>query len=98
MGGTLTAQASGALLNRGVDGHDARMQANALLLTAASIDNSRGQLLQTGTSAWTLSTGGTLDNSGGTITTNGSDLTVHGSRVVNSGGHIELAAPMACST
>ncbi len=91
VGGALTAQASGALLNRGVDGHDARMQANALLLTAASIDNSRGQLLQTGTSAWTLSTGGTLDNSGGTIATNGSDLTVHGARVVNNGGTIELA-------
>jgi filamentous hemagglutinin len=91
VGGLLTAQASGALVNRGVDGHDARMQANALLLTAASIDNGRGRLLQTGTSAWTLGTNGTLDNSGGTIATNGSDLTVHGARVVNNGGSIQLA-------
>ncbi|WP_448098363.1 hemagglutinin repeat-containing protein [Luteibacter yeojuensis] len=91
VGGALTAQASGALVNRGVDGHDARMQANALLLTAASIDNGRGRLLQTGTSAWTLGTNGTLDNSGGTIATNGSDLTVHGARVVNNGGSIQLA-------
>lgn len=91
VGGVLTAQASGALVNRGVDGHDARMQANALLLTVASIDNGRGRLLQTGTSAWTLGTNGMLDNSGGTIATNGSDLTVHGARVVNNGGSIQLA-------
>ncbi|URL59486.1 hemagglutinin repeat-containing protein [Luteibacter flocculans] len=90
VGGALTAQASGTLLNRGVDGRAARMQANTLLLSAASIDNGHGQLLQTGNAAWALTTG-TLDNTGGTIATNGNDLTVHGTRVVNRGGGIQLA-------
>ncbi|QDE40906.1 filamentous hemagglutinin N-terminal domain-containing protein [Luteibacter pinisoli] len=90
-GGALTAQASGALINRGVDGHDARLQANTLLLSAASIDNGRGKLLQTGTSALALRTAGTLDNTSGTIASNGSDLTLHGSRVVNNGGTVQLA-------
>jgi filamentous hemagglutinin len=90
-GGTLTAQASGALINRGTDGHDARMQANALLLQAGSIDNGRGKLLQTGTSALTIRTAGTLDNSGGTLATNGNDLTLHGGRVINTSGTVQLA-------
>ncbi|UPG87711.1 hemagglutinin repeat-containing protein [Luteibacter aegosomatis] len=90
-GGSLTVQAAGALLNRGVDGRDARMQANALLLTAASIDNTRGKLLQSGSSVLVLRTAGTIDNTGGTIVNNGSDLTLHGSRVVNTGGSVQLA-------
>jgi filamentous hemagglutinin len=90
-GGTLTAQASGALINRGTDGHDARMQANALLLQAGSIDNDRGKLLQTGASALTIRTAGTLDNSGGTLATNGNDLTLHGGRVINTSGTVQLA-------
>ena len=90
-GGALTVQASGALINRGTDGHDARMQANALLLQAGSIDNGRGKLLQTGTGALTVRTAGALDNSGGTLATNGDDLTVHGARIVNAGGTVQLA-------
>ncbi|MEX1827162.1 hemagglutinin repeat-containing protein [Luteibacter sp. CQ10] len=90
-GGSLTVQAAGALVNRGVDGRDARMQANALLLTAASIDNTRGKLLQSGSSVLVLRTAGTIDNTGGTIVNNGSDLTLHGSRVVNTGGSVQLA-------
>ncbi|WP_413623811.1 hemagglutinin repeat-containing protein [Luteibacter sp. Lutesp34] len=91
VGGALSVQAAGALANRGVDGHDARMQANTLLLRATSIDNTRGKLLQTGNSALALTTAGTLDNTGGTIATNGNDLAVHGSRVVNRGGNIQVA-------
>lgn len=90
-GGALTAQANGAVINRGVDGHDARLQANALLFSAASIDNGRGKLLQTGSSALALRMAGTLDNTSGTISSNGSDLTLHGSRVVNNGGTVQLA-------
>ncbi|HEY4092614.1 MAG TPA: hemagglutinin repeat-containing protein [Luteibacter sp.] len=91
IGGALTAQASGTLVNRGLDGHDARLQANALLLSAAAIDNSRGKLLQTGTSALAIRTAGTIDNTGGTIASNGSDLTLHGGRVVNASGNVQLA-------
>lgn len=91
VGGTLTAQAGGALMNRGVDGHDARLQANALLLSAVSIDNTRGKLLQTGNSALALHTAGVFDNTSGTIASNGNDLTLHGSRVVNQGGSVQLA-------
>lgn len=91
VGGALSVQATGALVNRGVDGHDARLQANTLLLRATSIDNTRGKLLQTGNAALALTTASTLDNTGGTIATNGNDLTVHGGRVVNRGGNIQLA-------
>jgi filamentous hemagglutinin len=90
-GGALTAQASGALINRGTDGHDARVQANALLLQAGAIDNSRGKLLQTGNTALTISTIGAFDNSGGAIATNSNDLTLHGGRLVNTGGTVQLA-------
>jgi filamentous hemagglutinin len=90
-GGALTAQASGALINRATDGHDARLQANALLLQAGSIDNSGGKLLQTGNTALTISTIGTFDNSGGAIATNSNDLTLHGGRLVNTGGTVQLA-------
>lgn len=91
VGGALTAQASGALINRGTDGHDARLQANALLLQAGSIDNGRGKLLQTGSTALSISTAGTFDNSAGAIATNGNDLTLHGGRIVNTGGTVQLA-------
>jgi filamentous hemagglutinin len=90
-GGALTAQASGALINRGTDGHDARLQADALLLQAGSIDNGRGKLLQTGNTALTISTSGTFDNSAGAIATNGNDLALHGGRIVNTGGTVQLA-------
>jgi filamentous hemagglutinin len=90
-GGALTAQASGALINHGTDGHDARLQADALLLQAGSIDNGRGKLLQTGNTALTISTSGTFDNSAGAIATNGNDLTLHGGRIVNTGGTVQLA-------
>lgn len=91
IGGVLTAQTSGKLINRGANGHTARMQAGQLSLTTGSLDNGAGQLLQTGTATTSIKTTGVLDNTGGTIATNAAGLALRGTRLVNTGGNVQVA-------
>jgi len=59
-------------------------------LSAGSLSNQGGSIVQAGTGATTLNVGGALTNSGGTIASNG-DTTIAASSLVNQGGSIRAA-------
>jgi len=84
--GTLTATASGALVNE-----HGTLSGGQLAIAASSIDNAHGALIQTGTGDTALHLTGALDNTGGAISVNSATLRVAAATVVNAGGRIEHA-------
>ncbi|SDG96623.1 hemagglutinin repeat-containing protein [Dyella sp. 333MFSha] len=84
--GMLALQASGALKNRA-----GTLQGGTLDVTAVSLDNTGGTLVQTGTTDQALDFAGALDNTNGRIAGNGGNLTVRASSITNNNGAIEHA-------
>jgi filamentous hemagglutinin len=67
------------------------VQAGQLGITAGSLDNRGGQLLQTGSAASTVTVTGALDNAGGRLASNAGDLMIRAGTLGNVGGAIEHA-------
>lgn len=67
------------------------LQAARLGLLAAALDNSAGELIQTGNDALSLVFSGALRNDGGRIASNAADLSLEAATLYNSGGRIEHA-------
>lgn len=82
VGGGLNVSASGALTN-----DQAQTSAGQLTVTAASLSNRSGQLVETGTGKATLAVTGDVDNTQGTIQTGGAAL-LTAANVTNAGGRI----------
>lgn len=95
VGGALAISAAGTLKNdQDVTGNTGRIQADAVTVTAHNISNKGGSILQTGTTATILNTGGGIDNSGGTIAGNGA-ISLTAGDLVNQGGTIQATGTAA---
>ncbi|WP_238380146.1 hemagglutinin repeat-containing protein [Stenotrophomonas maltophilia] len=90
-GGSLTAiglldlRATDVLRNAG------SLQGARIGLLAAALDNSAGELLQTGTDPFELSLAGALRNTGGRIAANAGSVHLQAAQLLNQGGRIEHA-------
>ncbi|HHA2860448.1 TPA: hemagglutinin repeat-containing protein, partial [Stenotrophomonas maltophilia] len=90
-GGSLTAiglldlRATDLLRNAG------SLQGTRIGLLAAALDNSAGELLQTGTDPFELSLTGALRNTGGRIAANAGSVHLKAAQLLNQGGRIEHA-------
>ncbi|MDT3487913.1 hemagglutinin repeat-containing protein [Stenotrophomonas maltophilia] len=90
-GGSLTAiglldlRATDLLRNAG------SLQGMRIGLLAAALDNSAGELLQTGTDPFELSLTGALRNTGGRIAANAGSVHLKAAQLLNQGGRIEHA-------
>ncbi|WP_446001324.1 hemagglutinin repeat-containing protein [Stenotrophomonas maltophilia] len=91
IGGSLTAiglldlRATDLLRNAG------SLQGTRIDLLAAALDNSAGELLQTGTDPFELSLTGALRNTGGRIAANAGSVHLKAAQLLNQGGRIEHA-------
>ncbi|HIB8544582.1 TPA: hemagglutinin repeat-containing protein [Stenotrophomonas maltophilia] len=91
IGGSLTAiglldlRATDLLRNAG------RLQGTRIGLLAAALDNSAGELLQTGTDPFELGLTGALRNTGGRIAANAGSVHLKAAQLLNQGGRIEHA-------
>ncbi|WP_099561494.1 hemagglutinin repeat-containing protein [Stenotrophomonas maltophilia] len=91
IGGSLTAiglldlRATDLLRNAG------SLQGTRIGLLAAALDNSAGELLQTGTDPFELSLSGALRNTGGRIAANAGSVHLKAAQLLNQGGRIEHA-------
>ncbi|HBS59304.1 MAG TPA: hemagglutinin, partial [Firmicutes bacterium] len=95
VGGALAISATGTLKNdQDITGTASRIQADAVTITAHNISNKGGSILQTGTAATILNTGGGIDNSGGTIAGNGT-ISLTAGDLVNQGGTIQATGTAA---
>ncbi|WGT61495.1 filamentous hemagglutinin N-terminal domain-containing protein [Variovorax paradoxus] len=69
-----------------------QLNAAQLQISVSNLANTDGgEIVQTGTGATTIATGGTLNNDGGRIASNGQDLTLQGTSITNAAGKIEHA-------
>jgi filamentous hemagglutinin len=69
-----------------------KLNAGQLQINVSNITNTNaGEIVQTGTSATTIATSGTLNNDGGLIATNGQDLRLQAASIDNASGRIEHA-------
>ena len=83
---TLTASAARTLRTDG-----AQVSAEQLTLSARSISNVQGELVQTGSGDTSLQLAGDLNNTGGRIATNGQNLALSAQTLANTEGRIEHA-------
>ncbi|MDW8847090.1 hemagglutinin repeat-containing protein [Erwinia sp. MMLR14_017] len=81
--GTLTATAAGTL-----DNAAGKIAADKLSLTASSLNNQQGQLIQSGTQSLTLNHQDGINNRGGKIATNAADITLKTASLDNRNGEI----------
>lgn len=67
------------------------LTADAVRITTRAMDNTGGEVVQTGASATRLENLASFNNAGGRIATNGTDLRISAEDLVNTGGRIEHA-------
>ncbi|WP_235846309.1 hemagglutinin repeat-containing protein [Morganella psychrotolerans] len=84
--GTLTAVAPD-----GIDNRSGKLTAGALQLTSRKLDNTQGQIIQTGTDALMLDHKDGIINNSGTIAANSRDLTLNADKIDNRTGRIQHA-------
>jgi filamentous hemagglutinin len=70
---------------------EATTSAERLIITAGTLDNSQGIILQKGDANTSISTTSTLNNGGGTIASNGS-TTISAGELTNAGGRLSSAS------
>ncbi|MDL5364131.1 hemagglutinin repeat-containing protein [Xanthomonas sp. NCPPB 2654] len=90
-GGSLTVQAGGALDNGSLNGVGGQMQATRLDLAAATLKNSGGALVQSGSGQARIAVTGAFDNGNGRLSSNGQNLVVSAASLSNNQGRIEHA-------
>ncbi|MEA9482572.1 hemagglutinin repeat-containing protein [Xanthomonas campestris] len=90
-GGTLSLQAGGRIDNGLLGSVGGKLQANQVSIDGGSLNNTGGQLVQSGSGATRVVIGGAFDNTGGTLASNGQDLTISAGSVENAQGRIEHA-------
>lgn len=84
--GTLTAVAPD-----GIDNRSGRLTAGALQLTARKLDNTQGQIIQTGTDDLKLNHKDGIINKDGTIAANSNTITLNADSINNQNGRIQHA-------
>lgn len=84
--GTLTAVAPD-----GIDNRSGKLTAGALQLTARKLDNTQGQIIQTGTDDLKLNHKDGIINKDGTIAANSNNITLNADRIDNQKGRIQHA-------
>ncbi|EKU23729.1 two-partner secretion domain-containing protein [Xanthomonas graminis] len=90
-GGALTMRAGGSLDNGTLNGVGGQLQAARLDLGAASLRNTGGTLVQSGSGQTRIAITGAFDNGNGKLATNGQDLTLSAASLNNAQGRIEHA-------
>ncbi|WLA12305.1 hemagglutinin repeat-containing protein [Xanthomonas translucens] len=90
-GGALTVRAGGSLDNGTLNGVGGQLQAARLDLGAASLRNTGGTLVQSGSGQTRIAITGAFDNGNGKLATNGQDLTLSAASLNNAQGRIEHA-------
>ncbi|WP_241093103.1 hemagglutinin repeat-containing protein [Xanthomonas bonasiae] len=90
-GGLLTVRAGGSLDNGTLNGIGGQMQAARLDLGAASLRNTGGTLVQSGSGQTRIAITGAFDNGNGKLATNGQDLSLSAASLNNAQGRIEHA-------
>ncbi|NYF22157.1 filamentous hemagglutinin [Xanthomonas sp. JAI131] len=90
-GGLLTVRAGGSLDNGTLNGVGGQLQAARLDLGAASLRNTGGTLVQSGSGQTRIAITGVFDNGSGKLATNGQDLNLSVASLNNVQGRIEHA-------
>ncbi|WP_255423604.1 hemagglutinin repeat-containing protein [Xanthomonas sp. GW] len=90
-GGLLTVRAGGSLDNGTLNGVGGQLQAARLDLGAASLSNTGGTLVQSGSGQTRIAITGAFDNGNGKLATNGQDLNLSAASLNNAQGRIEHA-------
>ncbi|MBD7923456.1 two-partner secretion domain-containing protein [Xanthomonas bonasiae] len=90
-GGLLTVRAGGSLDNGTLNDIGGQMQAARLDLGAASLRNTGGTLVQSGSGQTRIAITGAFDNGNGKLATNGQDLSLSAASLNNAQGRIEHA-------
>ncbi|WP_426107736.1 hemagglutinin repeat-containing protein [Massilia sp. TSP1-1-2] len=84
--GTLSIAASDALVNR-----RGTLSAGQLVVQAASLDNTQGVIVQSGSGNTAIAVSGAFDNTAGQVAVNSTNLTLGAGTLVNTDGRIEHA-------
>ncbi len=90
-GGLLTVRAGGSFDNSTLNGVGGQLQAARLDLGAASLRNTGGTLVQSGSGQTRIAITGAFDNGNGKLATNGQDLNLSAASLNNAQGRIEHA-------
>lgn len=89
---TLSLTTQGAIRNVQGEINGAQVQ-----IAAASLDNTQGAIVQSGTAPFTISLGGALTNAGGRIAANADTFSISAGSLDNTGGRIEHAGAGAAA-